>query len=110
MGDALCASGRRGTRLRQTRLGKIERAEAYLRDLGFNEFRVRVHDELARIEIGREEMIRMLDPLMIEAVNEKFSSIGFRYITLDLQGFRSGSTGARPLGGGRLIQISKLES
>lgn len=107
-----CLSSRIATGVPVTieRLGKIERAEAYLRALGFNEFRVRVHDELARIEIGRDEMERMFDPLTIDAVNEKFLSIGFRYITLDLQGFRSGSTGARPLDERNLIQISKLES
>lgn len=107
-----CLSSRIATGVPVTieRLGKVERAEAYLRALGFREFRVRVHDELARIELGRDEMARMFDPVMIEAVNDKFSSIGFRYITLDLQGFRSGSTGARPLSSGNLIQISKLES
>lgn len=107
-----CLSSRIATGVPVTieRLGKIERAEAYLRALGFREFRVRVHDELARIEVGRDEMDRMFDPLTIDAVNEKFSLIGFRYITLDLQGFRSGSTGARPLDAGNLIQISKLES
>jgi len=107
-----CLSSRIATGVPVTieRLGKIERAEAYLRALGFREFRVRVHDELARIEVGRDEMDRMFDPVTIDAVNEKFSSIGFRYITLDLQGFRSGSTGARPLNTGNLIQISKLES
>lgn len=107
-----CLSSRIATGVPVTieRLGKIERAEAYLRALGFREFRVRVHDELARIEVGRDEMDRMFDPLTIDAVNEKFSLIGFRYITLDLQGFRSGSTGARPLNAGNLIQISKLES
>jgi uncharacterized protein len=107
-----CLSSRIATGVPVTveRLGKIERAEAYLRALGFREFRVRVHEELARIEIGRGEMDRMFDPLTIDAVNETFSSIGFRYITLDLQGFRSGSTGARPLDGPNLIQISKLES
>ncbi|HQU90831.1 MAG TPA: ATP-dependent sacrificial sulfur transferase LarE [Pyrinomonadaceae bacterium] len=107
-----CLSSRIATGVPVTieRLGRIERAEAYLRALGFREFRVRVHDELARIEIGRDEMDRMFDTTVIDAVNEKFSSIGFRYITLDLQGFRSGSTAARPLDAGNLIQISKLES
>ncbi|MDI1240665.1 MAG: ATP-dependent sacrificial sulfur transferase LarE [bacterium] len=107
-----CLSSRIATGVPVTieRLGKVERAEACLRELGFREFRVRLHDELARIEIGGDEMARVMDPLMIAAVNQKFSLIGFRYITLDLEGFRSGSTGARPLGAGNLTQISKLES
>lgn len=106
-----CLSSRIATGVPVTieRLGKIERAEAYLRSIGFNEFRVRVHDELARIEIAGSEMSRILDVATIDAVNEKFSSIGFRYITLDLQGFRSGSTSTRPAVQ-ELIQISKLES
>ncbi|MEQ1764137.1 MAG: ATP-dependent sacrificial sulfur transferase LarE [Pyrinomonadaceae bacterium] len=107
-----CLSSRIATGVPVTieRLGKVERAEAYLRELGFREFRVRIHDELARIEVSRDEMDRMFDPPTIAAVNEKFLSIGFRYITLDLQGFRSGSTAARPPEPGNLIQISKLES
>lgn len=73
------------------RLSKIDRAEAFLRELGFNEFRVRVHDELARIEIAKAEMVKMSDAATMDAVTEKFEQIGFRFITLDLKGFRSGS-------------------
>ena len=92
------------------RLGKIELAEEYLRSVGFREFRVRVHGELARIEIAVDEMDRFFERAAIQAVNEKFLSIGFRYITLDLQGFRSGSTNSVPLGVPNLIQISKVEN
>lgn len=81
------------------RLGKVERAETFLRDRGFKEFRVRVHDDLARIEISVAEMPRMYDAGLIGEVNKAFSEIGFRYITLDLQGFRSGSTSAAAVGG-----------
>ena len=81
------------------RLGKVERAEAFLRGRGFTEFRVRVHDELARIEISRDEMSRMFDRGLIDEVNKEFSALGFRHITLDLQGFRSGSTSAAAVGG-----------
>lgn len=81
------------------RLGKVERSEAYLRANGFTEFRVRVHDELARIEISAAEMSRMFDKELIDKLNKEFSAIGFRYITLDLQGFRSGSTSAAAVGG-----------
>ncbi|MEO5860425.1 MAG: ATP-dependent sacrificial sulfur transferase LarE [Pyrinomonadaceae bacterium] len=107
-----CLSSRIATGVPVTteRLGKIESAEAYLRSIGFKEFRVRVHDELARIEVGVGEMDRLFDRTTMDAVNDKFSSIGFRYITLDLQGFRSGSTSARPQEVSNLIQISKLES
>lgn len=73
------------------RLGKVDRAEAFLRGLGFSEFRVRVHDELARIEIAKAEMTKMAEASIMDAVAEKFEQIGFRFITLDLKGFRSGS-------------------
>ena len=107
-----CLSSRIATGVPVTikRLGQIEQAEAYLRSIGFREFRVRVHDELARIEISSSEMDRIFDRVTIDSVNEKFSTLGFRYITLDLQGFRSGSTGAQPKAAQELIQISKLES
>lgn len=91
-----------GTPVTIERLGRVEKAEAVLRSLGFVEFRVRLHDELARIEVAKAEMPRMADPSIIETVNEKFAKIGFRYITLDLQGFRSGSMNPEP-------QIVKIE-
>ena len=72
------------------RLSKIERGEAFLRNLGFHEFRVRVHDELARIEIARDEMANALLPDVAERLANEFSRIGFRFVTLDLNGFRSG--------------------
>jgi uncharacterized protein len=77
------------------RLGKVDRAEAFLRGLGFNEFRVRIHDDLARIEIAKAEMAKMAEAATIDAVTEKFEQIGFRFITLDLKGFRSGSMNLR---------------
>lgn len=73
------------------RLGKVDRAEAFLRGLGFIEFRVRLHDDLARIEIAKAEMAKMAEATIMDAVTKKFEQIGFRYITLDLKGFRSGS-------------------
>lgn len=96
-----CLSSRIATGVPVTieRLGKVERAESYLRGLGFREFRVRVHDELARIELGRDEMSRMFDTKLIDEVTKEFAALGFRYITLDLQGFRSGSTSAAAVGG-----------
>ena len=96
-----CLSSRIATGVPVTieRLGKVERGEAFLRSKGFTEFRVRVHEDLARIEISSREMSRMFDADLIDEVNREFSSIGFRYITLDLQGFRSGSTSAAAGGG-----------
>lgn len=93
-----CLSSRiaHGSTVTIERLSRVEKAEAVLRSLGFVEFRVRLHDELARIEIAKAEMPRMADPSTIDAVCQKFAKIGFRYITLDLQGFRSGSMNPEP--------------
>ena len=73
------------------RLSKVEKAESFLRGLGFREFRVRVHGELARIEIARDEMAMAFSEDFAESVVERFRQIGFKYVTLDLQGFRSGA-------------------
>lgn len=73
------------------RLSKVERGEAFLRQLGFREFRVRVHDGLARIEIAPAEMEAALTLVNVERVRVEFKKFGFRYVTLDLDGFRSGS-------------------
>jgi uncharacterized protein len=73
------------------RLSKVERAEEFLRQLGFREFRVRVHDALARIEIAPAEMKLALDSAVTEKIADKLRKIGFKYVTLDLHGFRSGA-------------------
>lgn len=73
------------------RLSKVERGERYLRNEGFREFRVRVHEDLARIEIAPSEMDRILDVGAVAKISQAFKSFGFRYVTLDLEGFRSGS-------------------
>ena len=73
------------------KLRTIERAEQALRALGFRVFRVRHHDELARIEIARDEMARALDPEVAAAIVRELKAIGYRYVTLDLQGYRTGS-------------------
>lgn len=73
------------------RLSKVERGEEFLRKLGFKEFRVRVHDELARIEIAPGEMVRALNSEIAQKMANKFQTLGFKYVTLDLQGYRSGA-------------------
>jgi uncharacterized protein len=80
-----------GTPVTIERLSKVERGENILREMGFREFRVRVHDELVRLEIGPMEMKRALDTAFAEVAEKKFSSLGFKYVTLDLKGFRSGA-------------------
>ena len=73
------------------KLRTIERAEEALRDLGFRVFRVRHHDEVARIEIAREEMPRAFDPDVAAAIVRQLKAVGYRYVSLDLQGYRTGS-------------------
>ncbi|HEY2867653.1 MAG TPA: ATP-dependent sacrificial sulfur transferase LarE [Pyrinomonadaceae bacterium] len=80
-----------GTPVTIERLSKVERAEAWLREMGFREFRVRVHGELARIEIAPSEMERALSSEFARLIDEKFTEFGFKYVTLDLRGFRSGA-------------------
>jgi uncharacterized protein len=73
------------------KLRTIERAEQAIRALGFRVFRVRHHDDLARIEIARAEMARALEPEIASALVRELKSIGYRYVSLDLQGYRTGS-------------------
>ena len=73
------------------KLRTIERAEEALRALGFRVCRVRHHDELARIEVGRDELPRALDPDVATAIVDALKDIGYRYVTIDLQGYRTGS-------------------
>lgn len=73
------------------RLSKVERGETVLRKLGFREFRVRVHDELARLEIAPAELEKAMNLETAEHLANEFRKIGFRYVTLDLEGYRSGA-------------------
>jgi len=80
-----------GTEVTSERLALIERGEAALRALGFRQFRVRLHDKLARVEISLEEMPRALAPEMAAALADRLKAAGFTYVALDLEGYRQGS-------------------
>jgi uncharacterized protein (TIGR00268 family) len=88
-----CLSSRIPTGLEVTeeRLSRVERAERLLRTWGFEQFRVRDHDGLARIEVGHEELDRALDPDFARAAEEHLSDVGFDHVTLDLGGYATGS-------------------
>jgi uncharacterized protein len=73
------------------KLRMIERAEQVLGTLGFRVYRVRHHDDMARLEFALDEMSRALDPEIAGAIVRELKSIGYRYVTLDLQGYRTGS-------------------
>lgn len=73
------------------RLGKIERGEQILREFGLRVFRVRSHGDLVRLEIAPDEMERVLQKTTLNQMAEQFRALGFRFVTLDLHGFRSGA-------------------
>lgn len=75
----------------EAKLEMIERAESLLRDLGFRVCRVRHHDETARLEIGQDELARAVDPDLRERIWSGLRDIGYRQVTLDLRGYRTGS-------------------
>jgi len=75
-------------------LDVVEKGEDALRGLGFRQFRVRHHGEIVRIEIARDELQRALDPAMTAEFTRIFKALGFKFVTLDLEGFRSGSMNA----------------
>jgi uncharacterized protein len=72
-------------------LAAVEQGEDAIRALGFRQFRVRHHGEIVRVEIARDELERALDPGMAEEFTKIFKGLGFKFVTLDLEGFRSGS-------------------
>ncbi len=72
-------------------LDKIDRAESVLRDLGFRQFRVRAHGELARIELAQDELARGFEPALWQRMAAQIKAAGFAFVTLDLEGYRQGS-------------------
>ncbi len=75
----------------EAKLSAIDRAEGLLQDLGFRVCRVRHHDTIARIELGRDEMARALDPAIHARIVDGIKALGFQFVALDLQGYRLGS-------------------
>ncbi len=91
-----CLSSRIAYGLPVTRetLDSIEKGEEVLFAMGFRQFRVRHHGELVRIEIARDELARMLSLAMFEQASGALKRLGYKYVTLDLEGYRSGSMNA----------------
>jgi pyridinium-3,5-biscarboxylic acid mononucleotide sulfurtransferase len=84
-----------GTPVEPEVLRKIWRGESLLRRLGFRQVRVRHHGEVARIEVPAEALVRLVEPGLREQIASQFKEIGYTYVALDLDGFRSGSLNAR---------------
>ncbi len=80
-----------GTPVTLERLRTVDSGEEILRSLGFREFRVRHHDQLVRIEVAPEELDRALRREVVDELAQKFRALGFRYVTLDLHGYRTGA-------------------
>jgi uncharacterized protein len=105
---AACLSSRfpYGAPITVEKLAQVEEAEDFLWELGFQQYRVRHHGEIARIEVGEAEMSRLL--AQAAAIVERFRQIGFTYITMDLAGYRRGSLN-EPAKAAGLIPLATLE-
>ncbi|HLW81140.1 MAG TPA: ATP-dependent sacrificial sulfur transferase LarE [Candidatus Acidoferrales bacterium] len=93
---AACLSSRvaYGTAVTPELLARIERGETFLRELGFRQFRLRVHGELARVEIATDELDAALNREIFQRISTFLTELGFTYVTLDLEGYRTGSLNA----------------
>jgi len=80
-----------GDRLTPELLGRIEKAEEYLASKGFDLVRVRAHGDLARIEVAKGQVAALTEPRMMDAVVRRLKNLGFAYVAVDLEGYRSGS-------------------
>jgi uncharacterized protein len=89
-----------GERIDSEKLGRVEKAEDYLRGLGLRQFRVRSHGDLARIEVSPEERSKLFSEEKLDAIADAFSSFGFMYSSLDLAGYKRGSLN-KAIGEGR---------
>ena len=81
-----------GTRVTREGVSQVEKAEEILKNMGFRQYRARHHGELCRIEIDMADFDRLTDPKVRDLLVSEFQSIGYRHITLDLAGYRTGST------------------
>lgn len=95
-----------GAEITVEKLSQVEKAEDYLWELGFQQYRVRHHESIARIEVAEEEMGKLLEHA--EAIVERFCQLGFRYITLDLAGYRRGSLNEPAISAG-LIPLAVID-
>ena len=93
-----------GTRITRENLRLVDRAEQFLFDLGIRQFRVRHHDTLARIEVDPQEIEFVAAKSIRTQINERFKSLGYEHVALDLQGYRSGSLNEG------LLNLSKLSA
>lgn len=80
-----------GTLLTIDKLEKVEKAEEYLSDLGFKQYRVRYHEDIARLEIGRDERDKLFDLDIMDKISNYIKSLGFKYVAMELEGYNMGN-------------------
>ena len=80
-----------GTKITKELLKKIEKSEEYLISVRFKQFRVRAHNDIARIEVGKDEIHKFFNEDLLNKTNKKLKEIGFKYVTLDMAGYEMGS-------------------
>lgn len=80
-----------GEKITNEKLRMIEKSEDYLQEIGFNQFRVRHHGDLARIEVEQKEIHKFFNEDLLKNTHNKLKEIGFKFVTLDLLGYRMGS-------------------
>jgi len=78
-------------RITKENLGMVEKAEDLMHEMGFKQVRVRLHNEIARIEVEPDDMPKVLSGGLHQMIADELRSMGFMYVTLDLEGFKSGS-------------------
>jgi len=78
-----------GTKIEKYKIDQLDEAEHFLAELGFLQVRVRHHDKIARIEVMPDEIAKVIE--LRDAIYDKLTALGFTYVTLDLQGYRTGS-------------------
>jgi uncharacterized protein len=93
MPSAACLASRfpYGDEINKKKLIMVRDSEIYIKSLGFKQVRVRHHNEIARIEISEEEFTKVFDLKTIKLIEENLKSLGFKYVTIDLKGYRTGS-------------------
>ncbi len=80
-----------GVRITEENLRRVDQGEEALREMGFRIFRVRHHEELVRIEFGQEDLLKALNPEAARRLTALFKGLGYKFVTLDLEGYRSGA-------------------
>ncbi|MEA3506557.1 MAG: TIGR00268 family protein, partial [Elusimicrobiota bacterium] len=80
-----------GEKITERKLDMVKKAERYIKELGIRQVRVRHHSNTARIEVPPQEIDKLLKPELRERIAKEFKKIGYIYVTVDLEGFRSGS-------------------